>query len=285
MARPAIGRACPAGKQRDAALVMARPFASIGAMIAPTTLRYLACTLALLAAPVVAQAAARPTEAEIQAKIDAQLAATAKAEEEARAAAAAAAQTQAQAEAAKAREAIKAQIYKTVPIVLTTSLGPVTIAIEVERAPVTAANFLAYVDQKRLDGTVFYRAFKWDDGTPGGFIQGGTQNDPKRILKPVPHEPTSQTGLSHIEGVISMAQAAPGTATGDFFIILSDMRGFDATSSQPGFAAFGQVTAGMDVIRAIWDAPRSATKGEGVMKGQMLEPQVKILTARRAPTP
>lgn len=78
-----------------------------------------------------------------------------------------------------------------------------------------------------------------------------------------------------------MAQAAPGTATGDFFIIVGDMRGFDATAEQPGFAAFGRVIEGMDVLRAIWDAPRSPTKGDGIMKGQMLEPMIKILSARR----
>jgi len=172
---------------------------------------------------------------------------------------------------------------KTVPVVLNTSLGPITVALEVERAPLTAGNFLRYVDEKRLDDTVFYRAFKYDDENFGGFIQGGTQNDPRRILKPVPHEPTSQTGLSHGDGVISMAQAAPGTATGDFFVMVKDQAGFDATADQPGYAAFGRVIGGMDVIRAIWNAPRSPSKGEGVMKGQMLEPPVKILTARRAP--
>ncbi|HWJ70167.1 MAG TPA: peptidylprolyl isomerase [Sphingobium sp.] len=172
---------------------------------------------------------------------------------------------------------------KTVPVVLNTSLGPITIALEVERAPLTAGNFLRYVDEKRLDGTVFYRAFKYDDEAFGGFIQGGTQNDPKRILKPVPHEPTDRTGLSHGDGVISMAQGAPGTATGDFFVMVEDQTGFDATADQPGYAAFGRVVSGMDVIRAIWNAPRSPTKGEGIMQGQMLEPEVKILTARRAP--
>lgn len=172
---------------------------------------------------------------------------------------------------------------RTVPVVLTTGRGPITIALEVERAPLTAANFLRYVDQKRLDGTVFYRSFKWSDGTPGGFIQGGTQNDPKRILKPVPHEPTSQTGLSHVDGAISLAQGEPGTGTGDFFIILGDMTGFDADEKQPGFAVFGRIVEGMDVVRAIADSPRSPTAGEGVMKGEMLEPQIRIVTARRAP--
>ncbi len=240
----------------------------------------LGLTFALLAQPALA---AKPSEAEIQARIEAELEAKVKAEEEAKAAEAAAAQARAAAEAAAAALPAAEQRYRTVPVVLTTTAGTITLAIEVERAPVTSANFLAYVDQKRLDGTAFYRAFHWDNGLPGGFIQGGTQNDPKRILKPVPHEPTSKTGLSHLEGVISMAQAAPGTATGDFFIIIGDMRGFDARDKDPGFAAFGRVIAGMDTIRAIWDAPRSPTAGEGVMKGQMLAPVVKILTARRAP--
>ena len=246
-----------------------------------------ALPLALLAAPLlfVAPSQAAPSEAEIQARIEAELAKQAKADEEARAARAAAdleAQRKAEAAAAAAPPAPPDPAYRTVMVVVTTSLGPFTLAIEEERAPVTSANFLAYVDQKRLDGTAFYRSFKWDNGMPGGFIQGGTQNDPKRILKPVPHEPTSKTGLSHTNGAISMAQAAPGTATGDFFIIVGDMKGFDATATEPGFAAFGRVVQGMEVVRQIADAPRSPTKGEGVRKGQMLEPQVKIITARRA---
>jgi len=249
-----------------------------------TTLRRVAWPLVLLAAPVALAApahAARPSEAEIQAKIDADLAAAAKAEAEARAAGA---PRPAPPPPETTKPAEPARTYQTVPVVITTSLGSFTLAIETERAPITAANFLAYVDQKRFDGTAFYRSFKWDDGTPGGFIQGGTQNDPKRILKPVPHEPTSKTGLSHVEGVISVAQGAPGTGTGDFFIIIGNMTGFDATADLPGFAAFGRVVSGMEVIRAIADAPRSPTLGEGVMKGQMLEPQIRILSARRALT-
>lgn len=250
-------------------------------MMVRPTLRGLLLPLMLFAMPL---HAAKPSEAEIQAKIEADLAAQVKAEEEARAVAAATARKAAE-EEAKTELPPPPQNFETVPVVVTTSMGAFTLAIERERAQVTAGNFLTYVDQKRLDGTAFYRSFKWDNGAPGGFIQGGTQNDPKRILKPVAHEPTSKTGLSHTNGVISMAQAAPGTATGDFFIIVGDMRGFDATADQPGFAAFGRVVSGMEVIRAIAEAPRSPTRGEGVMKGQMLEPQVKILTARRATAP
>lgn len=177
---------------------------------------------------------------------------------------------------------------ETVDVVLNTEKGAITIALEAGRAPVTTANFLRYVDQKRLDGTVFYRAMKlaWGD-QPNGLIQAGTQGDPKRLLKPIAHEPTSQTGVLHTAGAISMARYAPGTATGDFSIVLSDMPGLDADpkSADPeriaGYAAFGHVVSGMDVVRAIYDAPLSSTKGEGVMKGQMLDPTVRIVSARR----
>lgn len=175
--------------------------------------------------------------------------------------------------------------FKTVPIVLTTSMGKIVIALEVERAPLTAANFLRYVDQKRLDGTTFYRGFTFPERPDIGMIQGGTQNDPKRILKPVPHEPTTKTGLTHDDGAISLARGALNSGTADFFIIIGEMKGLDAQPDQPGdnqgFAVFGHVTEGMDLVKQIAVAPRSATKGVGAMKGQMIEAPIKIVTARR----
>ncbi len=175
---------------------------------------------------------------------------------------------------------------------VTTSAGTITLDLDAAHAPVTTANFLKYVDQKRFDGTTFYRAMHLDWGTPpNGLIQGGTQNDPKRILKPIAHEPTSQTGVLHKRGTISMARFAPGTATGDFSIMVSDQPGLDAKLDAPdadgkaGFAAFGHVVAGMDVVDRIWGLPRSTTKGVGVMKGQMLDPSVKIVSMRRVAAP
>lgn len=173
-------------------------------------------------------------------------------------------------------------------VVITTALGAIVVELDVARAPVTSANFLRYAAQKRFDGTVFYRAMRlaWGE-QPNGLIQGGAQNDPKRVLKPIAHEPTNLTGVLHKAGTISMARYAPGTATGDFSILLSDMPGLDAdpNATDPdaaaGFAAFGRVVEGMDVVRRIWDAPLSATKGEGVMRGQMLEAPVRILSVRR----
>jgi peptidyl-prolyl cis-trans isomerase A (cyclophilin A) len=171
----------------------------------------------------------------------------------------------------------------TVSIVMTTSEGPITLALEKERAPLTTANFLRYVDQKRLDGVTFYRAMKL--GAEAGLIQGGPQGDPKRILKPVPHEPTTTTGLSHVDGTISLARFAPGTATADFFITVGPVLSLDAnpagSGDTAGFAAFGHVVEGIDVVKRILAAPTSPTAGVGVMKGQMIAAPVKILTVRR----
>jgi peptidyl-prolyl cis-trans isomerase A (cyclophilin A) len=173
-----------------------------------------------------------------------------------------------------------------VPVALDTSLGRIVIALDRGRAPVTTANFLRYVDTHRLDGQNFYRAMHVADGKggDGGLIQGGITTDARKLFPAIAHEPTSQTGIRNVAGAISMANAGPGTAKADFFILLSDMPGLDAGGpggDANGFAAFGHVTEGMEVVKQIWNAPTSPTKGAGVMKGQMLEPQVKILKATR----
>ncbi|HET9510477.1 MAG TPA: peptidylprolyl isomerase [Sphingomonas sp.] len=166
----------------------------------------------------------------------------------------------------------------TVKVVMTTTAGPITLALEKDRAPVTTANFLRYVDARRLDGITFYRSMKlpWN----AGLIQAG-QRDMAKRYPGIAHEPTSKTGLTHTDGAISMARLAPGTATADFSIVVGDMTGLDAKPDDPGFAVFGRVVEGMDVVKTIWNSPRSPTKGEGVMKGEMLEPPVKVLTVRR----
>jgi peptidyl-prolyl cis-trans isomerase A (cyclophilin A) len=191
--------------------------------------------------------------------------------------------------AALAQDAVQppageAPVPATVKVVLYTSLGDIVLAVETERAPVTAANFLRYVDQRRLDGSEFYRAMVLGDDGQYGLIQGGLRGNAKRVLKPVAHEPTTVTGLSHVNGAISMARADPGTATADFFVVIGDLVGLDAqpNGGDPGYAVFGHVVDGMDVVHGIFGQPRSPTAGEGVMKGQMLAVPVKILTARRA---
>lgn len=176
----------------------------------------------------------------------------------------------------------------TTLIVLETTAGDITVALETERAPATAANFLRYVDEDRFDGTVFYRAMHLDWGEPpNGLIQGGTQNDPERILDGVVHEPTDETGLSHTDGALSMARLEPGTATGDFSIMIKDQTGLDAQpdadnpDTAAGYAVFGYVVDGMDVVHAIHAMPRDPDKGEGWMKGQMLAESVTIVDIRR----
>jgi peptidyl-prolyl cis-trans isomerase A (cyclophilin A) len=166
-----------------------------------------------------------------------------------------------------------------VPVAIDTSLGRIVVALDPGRAPVTAGNFLRYVDAHRLDGESFYRAMKV--GGSGGLIQGGVRSDSRKLFPPIAHEPTSQTGLKNVTGAISLANVGPGTARADFFILTSDMPSLDESGDQPGFAAFGHVTEGMEVVKAILASPVSASSGDGPMKGQMLEPPIKIIKAAR----
>ncbi|HWK36050.1 peptidylprolyl isomerase [Sphingomonas sp.] len=176
------------------------------------------------------------------------------------------------------------QPAETVRVALTTTAGAIVLELDRTHAPITTANFLRYVDARRFDGIAFFRAMNLSWG--GGLIQAGIR-DAAKLYPPIAHEPTTQTGLHHTEGTISMARMAPGTATADFTIMLGDMTGLDAHPDQPGdnagYAAFGHVIEGMDVVKAIAAMPVSATLGEGVMKGQYLAQPVKILTARRVP--
>jgi peptidyl-prolyl cis-trans isomerase A (cyclophilin A) len=171
-------------------------------------------------------------------------------------------------------------------VVLQTGAGPITIELAADKAPITSANFLRYVDAKRYDHGVFYRAMNLAPSPPTGLIQGGVKNDPGKAFAPIAHESTKLTGLSHKDGAVSMARYAPGTATSEFFVCLGDIVSLDADPSQPGdnqgFAVFGHVVDGMDTVRKILAAPVSATAGEGAMKGQMLAPEIPIPSARRA---
>jgi peptidyl-prolyl cis-trans isomerase A (cyclophilin A) len=179
------------------------------------------------------------------------------------------------------------QTLPTLPrVVLQTAAGAITIELAADRAPITCANFLRYVDARRYDGGVFYRALTLRPQPLVGLIQAGVKNDPGKAFPPIAHESTKLTGLSHKDATISMARYEPGTATSEFFICIGDIVSLDADPSQPGdnqgFAAFGSVVGGMDAARAILASPVSATAGEGVMKGQMLEPEVALVSARRA---
>jgi len=164
-----------------------------------------------------------------------------------------------------------------VRVALDTDKGRIVLALDLGRAPITTANFLAYVDKKLFAGETFYRAFKYGDG---GVVQGGARSA-GRQLPTIAHEPTSKTGLSNKAWTIAMANAGAGTAGSDFFIMTTDIPAFDAKGSDIGFAAFGKVIEGQDVVKAILASPVSPTRGEGSMRGQMLDPAVKIVKAER----
>lgn len=173
-------------------------------------------------------------------------------------------------------------------VALVTDLGTITLRIETKRAPITAGNFLRYVDAKRMDGFKFYRSTKsW--GPANQLVQAGNRGDARKNFPPIAHEPTNVTGLKSCDGALLMARLAPGDATTDFFLLLSNIPGFEADPKAPGdnagFAVFGEMVAGRDVAEKIYALPVSATAGEGAMKGQMIEPAVKIVSARRVPAP
>lgn len=170
-----------------------------------------------------------------------------------------------------------------VKVRLETGEGPILLALDARSAPITAANFVRYVDEGRFDGTNFYRAAP-TKGAPGrGFIQGGIRRNYRLMLPPIAHEPTSETGLKHEAGTISMARSETGAgAMGDFFILTAAMPQMDASKGEDGYAAFGRVVEGMDVVRRILAAPTVPNAGRGAMRGQMLEKPVPIVSAKRA---
>jgi peptidyl-prolyl cis-trans isomerase A (cyclophilin A) len=166
-------------------------------------------------------------------------------------------------------------------ILFVTEMGEITIEVYADRAPVTASNFLTYVDENRYDGAVFYRVVR-SDNQPGdririAVIQGGLyEEDHPAMLPPIAHETTRQTGILHKDGVISMARWHPGTASSEFFICVGDQPELDYDGKRnpdgQGFAAFGKVIPGMDVVRMIHRLP---------VEGQTLDPTLKILKVSR----
>ena len=196
-------------------------------------------------------------------------------------------------EAAPATSNSAAPVPDTARVRLETEAGNIVVQLDGRHAPVTTANFLAYVDQHRFDGITFYRASR-TPRTPGhGFIQGGIRRSAMLGLPPIAHEPTSRTGLHHVDGTISMARLEPGSAMGDFFIVSGAMPSMDAGHRRPssgnndmeGYAAFGRVVEGMDVVRHILAAATVENAGTGAMRGQMLERPVRITRAVRADQP
>jgi len=145
-------------------------------------------------------------------------------------------------------------------IVMKTSLGYITCEIDTVHAPVTAHNFLNHIKLNTYSDAVFYRVVRLDNQPNSKVkievIQGGLYADEKIDRQPtIPHETTKITGLKHLDGTISMARNEPGTASTEFFICVGDQPELDFGGNRngdgQGFAAFGKVIKGMDVIRKI----------------------------------
>ncbi len=165
-------------------------------------------------------------------------------------------------------------------VTLETDAGNITIEVYTKQAPVTAANFLRYVDEGLYARATFYRVLRPDnqpkDSVKINVLQGGLAPVFNAALPPIKHESTGQTGLRHLDGTLSMVRQKPGSARSEFFICLGDQPALDAGGTRnpdgKGFAAFAKVVEGMDVVRKIYEA--SAT-------GQLLAEPVKILSISR----
>ena len=163
---------------------------------------------------------------------------------------------------------------------LVTGMGDIVVALDARHAPKTTANFLTYVDDGRFDGTRFYRAARNKAVAGKGFIQGGIDNEARRSLDPVPIERTDRTGIRHTEGAISMAHGpSPDSATGNFSLLAGPMPNLDAHGSYAGYAAFGHIVSGMDVVRRILAVPTGG--GFDAMRGQMILNPVPLVRAER----
>ena len=162
-------------------------------------------------------------------------------------------------------------------VVIKTEMGDITVEIYADKAPVTGLNFLKYVQENLYKGAFFYRVVTMDNQPDDSIrievIQGGLyEDDHPAMLRPIFHETTAETGILHTNGVISMARWEPGTATSEFFICVGDQPELDYGGRRnpdgQGFAAFGKVIKGMNVVKKIHVQPAD---------GQYLNPVIPIL--------
>lgn len=179
--------------------------------------------------------------------------------------------------------AARAEDPKPVRVLIQTDLGDIEVELDSAKAPATVANFLKYVDGKFYDGGRFHRTVtpqnQPDNKVKIEVVQAGVNPDKaKNEFKPIKLERTKDTKLSHKDGTISMARSGPDTATSDFFICIGDQLELDFEGKRnpdgQGFAAFGKVVKGMDVVKKIQQAPA---------EGQSLKPPVKIVKISRQP--
>ncbi|MCF8262327.1 MAG: peptidylprolyl isomerase [Melioribacteraceae bacterium] len=155
-----------------------------------------------------------------------------------------------------------------------TELGGIEIEIFFKQAPITSANFLRYVDERKFENTSFYRVVtptnQPNNDVKIEVIQGGLKFE-EDMHEPIEHETTEKTGIKHLDGVISMARSEPGTAASEFFICVGNQPELDFGGKRnpdlQGFAAFGKVTKGMDIVKKIQLSPESE---------QRLTPEIEI---------
>jgi peptidyl-prolyl cis-trans isomerase A (cyclophilin A) len=166
-------------------------------------------------------------------------------------------------------------------VVVQSELGDIEIEVDTARAPLTSANFLKYVDARHFHGGTWHRTVKMDNQPDNQIkievIQAGVNPDrAKEGFPPIPLERTSKTGILHKDGTVSMARGGADTATSGFFICINDQPSLDfggrRNADGQGFAAFGHVVRGMDVVRRIHASP--ATR-------QALTPPVTIVKMQR----
>jgi peptidyl-prolyl cis-trans isomerase A (cyclophilin A) len=172
-----------------------------------------------------------------------------------------------------------------------TELGDILLELDPQRAPQTTANFLKYVDAGHYDGGTFHRTVRLDNQPESPVkievIQAGVVADKaKQGFPPITLERTNVTGILHKDGVVSMARGTPDSATSGWFITINDQPSLDFGGARnpdgQGFAAFGRVVSGMDVVRKIQAAPSSANMSTNV-EAQRLTPPIKIVKVSRMP--
>lgn len=165
---------------------------------------------------------------------------------------------------------------QNVKVEIKTELGIIITELYADQAPITCANFIKYIENNKFEGANFYRVVRMDNQPNNDIkievIQGGLGFDVEESpYPPISHETTIQTGILHLNGTLSMARAEPGTASSEIFICIGDQPELDFGGKRnpdgQGFAAFGKVTDGMDVVKKIQNLPD---------EGQMLKEIIKI---------
>lgn len=168
-------------------------------------------------------------------------------------------------------------------VLVQTELGNIVLQLNPKKAPLTVSNFLKYVELHRYDGATFYRAVRMDNQENNKIkievIQGGLGDDSTKNFPRIKHESTNITGIKHLNGTLSMARNVPGSAGSEFFICINDQPELDFGGKRNpdghGFAAFGQVISGMEIVRKIQEKETGESQ-----KNQALKTPVKIITMK-----